>query len=63
MPAAGPTLDVDWRDDTSFASCSNDQTILLCKMGETKPVKTLRGHKVAALSIALLVAGAVQTPR
>ena len=43
---AGPTLDVDWRDNTSFASCSGDQTVMLCKLGETKPVKVFRGHKV-----------------
>jgi len=38
-------LDVDWRDNTSFASCSGDHTVLLCKLGEQRPLKVFRGHK------------------
>ncbi|KAH8554684.1 WD40-repeat-containing domain protein [Umbelopsis sp. PMI_123] len=38
-------LDVDWMDDTTFASCSTDQTIRLCKVGSTKPLRTWHGHE------------------
>jgi len=31
-----PTLDVDWRDDTSFASCSTDRVIFVCALGEER---------------------------
>lgn len=27
-----PVLDVDWRTDTSFASCSTDKIIYVCKV-------------------------------
>ncbi|ETS63835.1 hypothetical protein PaG_02154 [Moesziomyces aphidis] len=30
--------------DTYFASCSADNSITLCKLGEPKPVKTFKGH-------------------
>lgn len=39
-----PTLDVDWRNNSSFATCSTDQTIHVCKLGETKPLRTFMGH-------------------
>jgi transducin (beta)-like 1 len=39
-----PTLDVDWRDDTSFATCSTDRNIFVCEIGKLKPVKLFRGH-------------------
>ncbi|KAK2967649.1 hypothetical protein RJ640_030520, partial [Escallonia rubra] len=42
---SGPTLDVDWRDNISFATSSSDRTIYVCKIGETLPVKTFSGHK------------------
>jgi transducin (beta)-like 1 len=41
-----PTLDVDWRDNTSFASCSGDATVAVFQLGETKPIRVFRGHKV-----------------
>lgn len=40
-------LDVDWMDDTTFASCSTDQTIRLCKVGSSKPLRTWHGHEVS----------------
>eukprot|EP00163_Fabomonas_tropica_P027431 TRINITY_DN5283_c0_g2_i1.p1 TRINITY_DN5283_c0_g2~~TRINITY_DN5283_c0_g2_i1.p1 ORF type:complete len:301 (+),score=47.72 TRINITY_DN5283_c0_g2_i1:342-1244(+) len=40
----GPALDVDWKDDTTFASCSTDRTILVCRLGELQPVQTFKGH-------------------
>ena len=42
---AAPTLDVDWRNNTSFATCSTDKMIHVCKLGETQPLKTFEGHK------------------
>eukprot|EP00798_Chlamydomonas_sp_ICE-L_P020287 gene20287-27045_t len=39
-----PTLDLDWRNNTTFASCSTDKLIYVCKLGETAPVKTFKGH-------------------
>eukprot|EP00771_Trimastix_marina_P003330 gnl/Trimastix_PCT/4571.p1 GENE.gnl/Trimastix_PCT/4571~~gnl/Trimastix_PCT/4571.p1 ORF type:complete len:472 (-),score=58.86 gnl/Trimastix_PCT/4571:197-1612(-) len=39
-----PTLDVDWRDDTSFATCSTDKMIYICQLGQASPIKSLHGH-------------------
>mmetsp|Transcript_53287 Transcript_53287/g.122461 ORF Transcript_53287/g.122461 Transcript_53287/m.122461 type:complete len:504 (-) Transcript_53287:158-1669(-) len=39
-----PTLDVDWRDDDSFASCSTDKMIYVCKLGQTAHLKSFKGH-------------------
>lgn len=41
----GATLDVDWRDDESFASCSTDRNIYVCKLGEAEPLHVFEGHK------------------
>ncbi|RID53802.1 hypothetical protein BRARA_G01172 [Brassica rapa] len=43
--ATGPTLDVDWRNNVSFATSSTDTMIYLSKIGETRPVKTFAGHQ------------------
>lgn len=40
----GATLDADWRDDTTFATCSNDGTIAVCKLGSDKPLKVFGGQ-------------------
>ena len=40
-----PTLDVDWRNNNSFATCSTDKMIYVCKLGETQPQKVFKGHK------------------
>ncbi|KAK2985658.1 hypothetical protein RJ640_006921 [Escallonia rubra] len=42
---SAPTLDVDWRNNVSFATCSTDHMIYVCKVGENRPVKTFSGHK------------------
>ncbi|THF98081.1 hypothetical protein TEA_027089 [Camellia sinensis var. sinensis] len=42
---SGPTLDVDWRNNVSFATSSTDSTIYVCKVGEKLPVKTFSGHQ------------------
>lgn len=39
-----PALDVDWRNNDSFASCSTDMYIHLCKLGHDQPLKTFQGH-------------------
>lgn len=43
--AAEPTLDVDWRNNSSFASCSTDQKIHVCRVGEERPLRTFVGHE------------------
>jgi len=40
-----PTLDVDWRDEDSFASCSTDKMIYVCKLGQPNFLKCFQGHK------------------
>jgi transducin (beta)-like 1 len=40
-----PTLDVDWRDEDSFASCSTDKMIFVCKLGHAQYLKCFQGHK------------------
>ena len=40
-----PTLDVDWRDEDSFASCSTDRKIYVCKLGQSSYLKCFKGHK------------------
>lgn len=42
----GPTLDVDWRDDSTFASSSADKKIYVCQLGSLAPLKQFVGHKV-----------------
>jgi transducin (beta)-like 1 len=39
-----PALDVDWKDDTTFASCSTDKTVNICRVGMPRPLKTYTGH-------------------
>ena len=39
-----PTLDVDWKDNKTFATCSTDKLIHLCKLGSDAPVMTFKGH-------------------
>ena len=34
-----PALDVDWKDDSMFASCSTDKVIHVCQIGKNAPVK------------------------
>lgn len=41
---SAPALDVDWQTNNSFASCSTDQCIHVCKLGTDKPIKTFQGH-------------------
>ncbi|XP_020522852.1 WD40 repeat-containing protein HOS15 isoform X4 [Amborella trichopoda] len=43
--SAAPTLDVDWRNNVSFATCSTDSMIYVCKIGERAPIKIFSGHQ------------------
>ena len=39
-----PALDVDWRDNETFASCSGDKTVHICRVGTQSPIKIFIGH-------------------
>lgn len=41
---SAPALDVDWQTNQSFASCSTDQCIHVCRLGIDKPIKSFQGH-------------------
>jgi WD40 repeat protein len=40
-----PALDVDWKDDTAFASCSSDRTVHIYNIDANAPLKIYKGHK------------------
>eukprot|EP00656_Telonema_subtile_P007066 TRINITY_DN13306_c0_g1_i3.p1 TRINITY_DN13306_c0_g1~~TRINITY_DN13306_c0_g1_i3.p1 ORF type:complete len:502 (-),score=109.92 TRINITY_DN13306_c0_g1_i3:37-1542(-) len=40
-----PTLDVDWKDSSTFATCSTDDMIYVCKLGASQPLKKFEGHQ------------------
>lgn len=40
-----PTLDVDWRDDDTFASCSTDKMMYMCSLHASYPIQTFEGHE------------------
>lgn len=42
---SAPALDVDWQTNTSFASCSTDMRIHVCKLFVDKPIKSFSGHR------------------
>ena len=39
-----PALDVDWKDDATFASCSTDKTVHVCQVGSDRPLRSYSGH-------------------
>ncbi|XP_014384318.1 PREDICTED: F-box-like/WD repeat-containing protein TBL1X isoform X1 [Myotis brandtii] len=41
---SAPALDVDWQNNTTFASCSTDMCIHVCRLSCDRPVKTFQGH-------------------
>ena len=41
---SAPALDVDWKDDHTFASCSTDKSVHICRVGEAQPIFTYTGH-------------------
>ncbi|KAL1919846.1 uncharacterized protein VTP21DRAFT_1777 [Calcarisporiella thermophila] len=40
-----PVMDIDWLDNDTFASCSQDQAIYVCRVGGNKPLKKFIGHQ------------------
>ncbi|GFP83924.1 F-box-like/WD repeat-containing protein tbl1xr1 [Phtheirospermum japonicum] len=43
---SAPALDVDWRNNVSFATCSTDSMIYVSKVGENRPIKAFAGHEI-----------------
>lgn len=41
---SAPTLDVAWRDNTSFATCSSDKTVTLCRWDREEPLQRWEEH-------------------
>ncbi|KAL6623915.1 WD40 repeat-like protein [Neocallimastix californiae] len=41
----GPVLEVDWKDDITFATCSIDKQIYVCKLGSPEPIIQFSGHE------------------
>ena len=41
---SGPTLDVDWKNNVTFATCGTDNCIFVCKVGEPAYVAKYAGH-------------------
>jgi len=41
---SAPALDVDWKSEESFASCSTDKQIHVCQLGQLSPIKSFQGH-------------------
>lgn len=39
-----PALDVDWRDNMTFASCSTDRTVHIYRVNRDSPIKIFNGH-------------------
>ena len=39
-----PMLDVDWRNDSEFATCSTDRVICVCQVDSSTPLRRFYGH-------------------
>ena len=46
-----PTLDVSWKDDVTFATCSVDKDIYVCQMGSMEPLAQFSGHSVILFDV------------
>lgn len=55
MTPAAPALDVDWQSNNTFASCSTDMCIHVCKLGQDRPIKTFQGHTVSGSLVCVCV--------
>lgn len=51
LPPTAPALDVDWQSNNTFASCSTDMCIHVCKLGQDRPIKTFQGHTVRCVCV------------
>jgi len=40
-----PILDVNWMDNETFATCSSDTTVQVCRVGSKLPIRTFKGHQ------------------
>ena len=38
-------MDIHWQNHNSFAACSNNTTICVCRLGLDKPIKIFKGHE------------------
>jgi len=47
----GPVVDTDWLNTTTFASCSTDKRICVCRVGSAEPLQVLNGHMDAVNGI------------
>ena len=50
---SAPALDVDWKSEESFASCSTDKQIHVCQLGKDKPIKSFQVHNQMCLNVVL----------
>lgn len=55
LPPTAPALDVDWQSNNTFASCSTDMCIHVCKLGQDRPIKTFQGHTVSVFLLFVFV--------
>src|SRR5690242_15137941 len=39
-----PVLDVDWKNDSCFASCSTDKSIIVCELKQDNYIRKFEGH-------------------
>ncbi|GMH24074.1 hypothetical protein Nepgr_025917 [Nepenthes gracilis] len=42
---SGPILDVDWRNNVTFATSSTDKKMYVWKVGESNPIRSFAGHQ------------------
>jgi transducin (beta)-like 1 len=39
------TMDIHWQNEKTFAACSNNTVIYVCRLGLEKPIKYFKGHE------------------
>lgn len=52
-----PTLEVDWKDNNAFATCSSDYQIYVGEVGKSKYIKCFKGHQNEVNAITWCPAG------
>lgn len=62
MLCAAPVLDVDWSSHNAFATCSTDQMIYVCRVGEQQPVHRFEGHSDEVNAVKWDCTGAAAKP-
>lgn len=48
-----PILDVEWTDETHYATCGSDRTVQWCAVGDRAPLRTFSGHEDEVNAIAV----------